>query len=222
VSGALFESVARIARHESVARALPAVGRVTETVGADGAPADHAATVELRDSGVVLPQVPIAVGVLGFGALPATGDLVVVVFLDGDPNAPVIVGRLYTDATAPPPEANDGQLALGLPAGDAAPPLSLVLATDGTQATLTLGDQQGTVIAVDDQQLKVTVDKVEVTVTKAGGGRLELKAGSTEVTLKQDGDLALKTTGKLKLEGNEVEISGQAKVKISGATLELN
>jgi uncharacterized protein involved in type VI secretion and phage assembly len=222
VSGALFESVARIARHESVARALAAVGRVTDTFDAGGAPAQHAATVELRDSGIVLPQVPIAVGVLGFGALPATGDLVLVVFLAGDLNAPVIVGRLYTDATAPPPEAKDGQLALGLPAGEADPALSLVVAADGTQATLTLGGKDATTIAVDDQQLKVTVDKVEITVTKGGGGRLELKAGSTEVTLKQDGDLSLKTSGKLTLEGNQVEISGQAKVKISGAALELN
>jgi uncharacterized protein involved in type VI secretion and phage assembly len=221
VSGALFDSVARIARHASESRALPAVGRVTDTFGAGGAVSDHAASVQLRTSGVVLPQVPIAVGVLGFGALPAVGDLVLVVFLDGDANAPVIAGRLYTDATPPPPAATDGQAALGLPAGSADPALRLTVSTDGTQATLELGGEP-VHLAVDDQQLQVTVGAVKLTVTKAGGGRLELNAGSTEITLKKDGDLALKTQGKLTLEGNEIEISGQSKVKVTGAAVEIN
>jgi len=221
VSGALFESVARIARHEAEARALPAVGRVTDTFGAEGAPADHAATVQLRTSGIVLPRVPIAVGLLGFAALPAAGDLVLVVFLDGDPNDPVIAGRLYTDATAPPPAATDGTAALGLPAGDADPKLRLELATDGTAATLSLGGEV-VQVALDDQELHVTVDEVELTVSKGGGGRLQLKAGSTEVTLKQDGDLTLRTDGKLVLQGSEIEVSGQAKVKISGGAVEIN
>jgi hypothetical protein len=221
VSASLFDSVTRIARHESTARALPAVGRVTETFGAGGSLPDHAATVELRDSGVVLPRVPIAVGVLGLGALPAADDLVLVVFLDGDHNAPVIVGRLYTDATAPPPAATDGNVALGLPAGEAEPALRLSVASDGSTAMLELGSEPVSIEA-DDQHVAVKIGALELTVTKGGGGRLELKAGGTEVTLKEDGDLSLKTSGKLTLEGNEVEISGQAKVKIGGAEVALN
>lgn len=221
MSAGLFESVARIARHEAGALAMPAAGRVTDTFGAGGTPADHAATVELRTSGIVLPRVPIAVGLLGFAALPAVGDVVLVVFLDGDPNAPVVAGRLYTDATAPPPEAKDGTAALGLPAGAAEPKLHLEVATDGTAAALSLGGEV-VQVALDDQGLHVTVDKVELTVTKGGGGRLQLKAGSTEVTLKQDGDLTLRTDGKLSLQGGEVEVSGQSKVTVSGATVEIN
>ena len=221
MSAALFDSVARIARHTSEARVLPAVGKVTDTFGAGGAPADHAASVELRTSGVVLPEVPIAVGLLGFGALPAVGDLVLVVFLDGDPNAPVIVGRLYTDQAAPPADATDGNAALALPAGGGTPALKLTVATDGSTATLELGSDPVTV-AFDDQQVHIEIAGVELTVTKDGGGRLELKAGGTEVTLKKDGDLTLKTDGTLKLEGNQVEISAQSKVKINGALVEIN
>lgn len=221
MSAALYESVARIARHHAGIRLLPAVGRVTETFGAGGAIPDHAATVELRDSGVLLPRVPIAVGMLGFAALPAADDLVLVVFLDGDPNAPVIVARLYTNKLAPPTDGKDGKIALALPAGKTDTKLKLTVAADGSTATLELGSEPVKLV-LDDQQVSVTIGEVELTVTKSGGGRVELKAGSTEITLKKDGDLAVKTSKKLTLEGNEVEISGQSKVKISGGSVEIN
>jgi hypothetical protein len=59
-------------------------------------------------------------------------------------------------------------------------------------------------------------------VTGAGGGRVEISSGSSSMVLKQDGDITLKTQGKLKLEGSEVEISGTGKVKVSGAQVEIN
>ena len=221
MTAALFESVARIARHEADARALPAVGRVRETFGAAAAVPDHAVTVELRETGVVLPRVPVAVGTLGAGALPAVDDLVVVAFLEGDPNAAVVVGRLYTDALPPPPDATDGKLAVGLPPGSDPPDLRLVVEADGSAAELEVGGEPVR-IAVDAAQAQVTIGALELTITTAGGGRAELKAGGTELTLKQDGDLGLKTAGKLSLEGSEVEIKGSARVKVSGGTVELN
>jgi hypothetical protein len=95
VSSALFDSVARIARHESRARLGAAAGKVVDVFPAGDGQADHAVSVELRDSQVVLPRVPVAVGLLGFAAIPARGELVLILFLDGDANAPVVAGRLY-------------------------------------------------------------------------------------------------------------------------------
>lgn len=221
MSGALFDSVARIARHESAARALPAVGTVTATFGASGATPDHAVTVTLRDTGIVLPGVPVAVGALGFASLPATGDLVLVDFLDGDLNAPVAVGRLYTDAAAPPAAAVDGTMALELPAGGGTPALKLAVALDGKTIALEMG---GTPlkIDVDDQKIVVEIDTMKLSVGKDGGGRVALEAGSTKVTLKKDGDLTVHTDGKLLLEGDQVEITGSSKVKLSGGSVEIN
>ena len=132
-----------------------------------------------------------------------------------------MLGRLYTDGLTPHTDAKDGQAVLCLPAGESAPALKLLIATDGSTATLELGSEP-VKVAVDDQQVVVTVGKLELTVTKAGGGRVGLKAGTTEVTLKKDGDLSLSTKGKLTLKGNEVEISGQSKVKVSGGAVEIN
>ena len=221
MSAALYESVARIARHEVSGRALPAVGKVTATFGADGLPPDHAVTVELRDSGLVLPNVPVAVGALGFSALPAVDDLVLVVFMGGDPNAPVVAGRLYTDALAPPPEGKDGVITLCLPAGAAQPDVNLVV--DGAAPSIVL--QVGTEpvkLTVDAQQVTVEFADLKLSVTTAGGGRLVLAAGGTEVTLKKDGDLSLKSAGNVTIEGNEVQIKGSSKVKVTGGVVEVN
>jgi uncharacterized protein involved in type VI secretion and phage assembly len=223
VSAALFESVARIARHEAGAVAQPAVGKVTATFGASGSPPDHAVTVDLRDSGLVLPRVPIAVGALGLAALPAVGDLVLVVFLGGDPNAPVVVGRLYTDAVAPPGTGTDGKLALALPAGAQTPALDLLV--DGAAPTVTfqLGDQDPVKLTADDKKLVIEAgQKLKLTIDTAGGGRLELGAGTASVLLKEDGDVTVKTAGTLKLEGDKVEITGNSKVTVKGSQVEIN
>ena len=49
-----------------------------------------------------LRKVPVATGHIGLANIPNVGDLVLVQFIGGDLNAPVITGRLYTDADIPP------------------------------------------------------------------------------------------------------------------------
>src|SRR5690242_8075191 len=68
----------QIARHEIMQRSAAYLGTVKSV---QGGPDDHSCTVELRESRIVLPNVPIAVGFMGFAALPAEGDLVVVLFI---------------------------------------------------------------------------------------------------------------------------------------------
>jgi len=49
-----------------------------------------------------LRKVPVATGHIGLANIPNVGDLVLVQFIGGDLNAPVITGRLYNDADKPP------------------------------------------------------------------------------------------------------------------------
>jgi uncharacterized protein involved in type VI secretion and phage assembly len=215
---ALLDSISRIARHEAAARAIAAVGTVAEIFPADGASPDHAASVELRDSRLLLPRVPIAVGTLGLAAIPAVGDLVIVVFLDGDVNAPVIIGRLY-HPDLDPPKHSDGQLVLALPPGASEPDLRLQI-DDSPALKLTMPGEL--TIEAADEQVTIQVGKIQLRVTSAGGGRAEIAAGGAAITLKQDGDITISTQGNLKLEATEITISGSAKVSIKGAQVELN
>lgn len=220
MSSALFDSIARIARHEARARAVAGVGVVTDVYPADGAAPDYAATVELRDTGLVLPRVPVAAGVLGAVAIPAVGELVVVVFMEGDYNAPVIVGRLYHPDQDPPKHAA-GQIVLALPSGASDHKLRLKVEGDTPAIKLELPGGEVTV-TIDDKQVQLKVGEIALTVTGSGGGRAEIAAGGAKITLKQDGDISVETQGKLKLKATEIELNGSAKVKITGAQVEVN
>ena len=216
---ALFSSISRIARHEASARPIASVGKVTGIHPNEAAPADHAVSVQLRDSGIILNRVPIAVGAMGFAAIPAVDDLVVVVFLEGDYHSPVVVGRLY-HPDQEPPKHKDGQLVLRLPSGASTPDLECEITGDPAAVKLILpGD---VLIEIVKEKVAINVGEIKAILDGAGGGRMELAAGSSKITMKKDGDVTVKAAGKLKLEGSEVEISGQAKVKVSGGVVEMN
>ena len=216
---ALFSSISRIARHEASARPIASVGKVTGIHPNEAAPADHAVSVQLRDSGIILNRVPIAVGAMGFAAIPAVDDLVVVVFLEGDYHSPVVVGRLY-HPDQEPPKHKDGQMVLRLPSGASTPDLECEITGDPPAVKLTLpGD---VLIEVVKEKVTVGVGEIKATLDGAGGGRMELAAGSSKIVMKKDGDVTVKAAGKLKLEATEIEIAGQAKVKVSGGIVEMN
>ena len=216
---ALFSSISRIARHEASARPIASVGKVTGIHPNEAAPADHAVSVQLRDSGIILNRVPIAVGAMGFAAMPAVDDLVVVVFLEGDYHSPVVVGRLY-HPDQEPPKHKDGQMVLRLPSGASTPDLECEITGDPPAIKLTLpGD---VLIEVVKEKITLGVGEIKATLDGAGGGRMELAAGSSKIVMKKDGDVTVKAAGKLKLEATEIEIAGQAKVKVSGGLVEMN
>jgi len=216
---ALYESIARIARHESGARPVAAIGRVVDLFPPTASSPDYAVSVELRDTGLVLPRVPVAVGVMGFAAIPAAEDLVVVLFAEGDYHAPVVIGRLYQPDIAPP-EHKDGEMVLKLPAGKSEPDIDLAVVGETPSVTLKLpGD---VVVEIVKEKITLQVAEMKVELRAAGGGAVEIAAGGSAVTLKKDGDVTISAGGNLKLEGKEIEIAGSGKVKISGAQVDVN
>jgi len=133
----------------------------------------------------------------------------------------VIVGRLYHPDQDPPKHA-DGQIVLALPSGASEPKLRLDVEGDKPSIKLELPDSELT-ITIAEKKVEIKVGEMAVSVLGSGGGRAEIAAGGSKITLKKDGDITISaTSGKLKLEANEIELSGSAKVKISGAQVEVN
>jgi uncharacterized protein involved in type VI secretion and phage assembly len=223
----LVHTIRQIARHETQQRWAPALGVVTSVFGSNGA-ADYACTVELRELGIVLPRVPIATNLIGAAALPRAQDLVVVVFAGGDLHAPIVVGRLYNEAVAPP-ENHPGELVLVLPGDETATDKRLEVRIntpgDGSRAaTLTLDGQVKTTLTIDDEGVRVEVGDTKLSLKQTNGsnGAVEISAGEAKMTLKQGGDITLETSGKLTIKGASVEISGDTTVKIGGQTVNIN
>jgi phage baseplate assembly protein gpV len=189
---------------------------------------EHACTVQLRESGLVLPRVPIAVGLLGAVALPAEGDLVLVAFSGGDVHGGVVIGRLYDEKTAPP-DHQPGQVVLNLPPGETADDSRLLLTVDvpgdGSRSVrLALGGSVAVDVVVDDSGVAVHVGEAFLTLsqTSSSDGSATLEVGGSSVLIEQGGDVTVTAKGTLTLQATKVEISGDASVTVSGQTIALN
>jgi uncharacterized protein involved in type VI secretion and phage assembly len=224
----LVSTIQDIARHEVAQQIAPCLA-VVQTLHNGGGTPDYSCTVQLRDTGVVLPKVPVATQLIGHAALPREHDLVLVVFAGGDLHAPVIVGRLYNEEVAPP-KHEPGEHVTILPGDedDAKKHLALRIATpgDGTRALkLSLeGDSVSVELTIEDNLIRFTTGDVMLTLEQSSSsdGKAELIAGDAKVTLEQGGDLSIEAKGKISLKAKDIEIKADSKVKVSGSTIELN
>ena len=221
-------TIQQIARYEVERRWTTALGVVQSVHGADDAAKKYACTVQLRDSGLVLPEVPLATGLIGTAALPREKDLVVVVFVGGDLHEPVVVGRLYSDDVAPP-KNGAGDVVANLPGDEESSDkrIEFRVATpgDGSRAiTLTLDGSVKVALTIDDGGVTIETTDASVKLTQSSGSdaRAEIKVGDAKITLTQSGDATIEASGTLKLHGSKVEIDGDTSVKIAGTAIDLN
>ena len=199
----LFESIQRIVQDELQRVRTAELAVVQEQHPAD--PDNYACTVVLRDSGIVLRNVPVATSRIGAVAIPAVGELVLVQFVGGDVNAPVIVGRLYNDRDRPP-ENEDGRAVLHLPLGAADGDAVHVELKSGATRELSIKLGDGLTFVLRDDDPVVEID--------AGG--------QAKVTIERDGTVAVKSSGKLELKASEIKVEAQGKLTLKGATVNIN
>jgi uncharacterized protein involved in type VI secretion and phage assembly len=203
----LFESIQQIVREElgRLRTAELATVQSQHPHSSSGDNDNYACTVVLRDSGIVLGHVPVATGRIGVASIPAVGELVLVQFLNGDVNAPVIVGRLYNDEDRPP-ENDDGQAILHLPLGasddDA---VHCELHSNGSRkAIVKLGSGLDLTVQDDDPAVHLDIGG-NATLKIAKDGTVEIKG--KDVKLEGSGDVQIKASGQLTLKGSTVNIN---------------
>jgi phage baseplate assembly protein gpV len=204
----LYESIQKIVREELQQVRTPELAVVKEQhPHASGSDQDnYSCTVTLRDSQIVLNEVPVATGQIGAASIPAVGELVLVEFVGGDINAPIIVGRLYNDEDRPP-ENDDGKAVLHLPlaAGDSDAVHLELESGDTRKIVLKLGSGLELTLADDDPAVKIDV----------GGG-------SATLEIAKDGGVKLESTGSVELKGSEIKVEAQGQLTLKGATVNIN
>jgi uncharacterized protein involved in type VI secretion and phage assembly len=207
VTRTLLESIQTIVREELGRVRTAELAKVQDLHphADDGDTDNYACTVALRDSGIVLSRVPVATGRIGSASIPAVGELVLVQFVNGDVNAPVIVGRLYNDEDRPPPN-DDGQAILHLPLGAADDEaVHLELHSNGARkAVVRLGAGLDLTVQDDDPVVKLDV------------------GGNAGLTIAKDGAVQIKSQGDVEITGNQVKVEAQSKLTLKGATVDIN
>ncbi len=144
-------------------------------------------SVRLRESELELRQVPMCTPHLGMASVPAVGELVLVTYVGGDGQRPVIVGRLYSDEHAPPEHAEKEWV---------------VQSPLGAETSIRL-DKEGAIVC--------TAGGTTLTLKKDGDVLIK---GGGAVNIEVDGAVSLKCSdAKVDASGN-VEIKG-AQVKLN-------
>jgi len=208
----LFETIQRIVQDE-LGRARTselAIVQEQHPHASDSDNDNYSCTVQLRNSGIILKQVPVATSRIGSVSIPAAGDLVLVQFIGGDINAPVITGSFYNDEDRPP-VSEGGQAIMHLPLGASdSDAIHIELHSgDKREIVIKLGTGVSVNIRDDDPVIELDVD----------GGKATLKIERDgALTLESQGNLKVKG-GKISMEGDEINIkaSGQLNLKGDGA-----
>ena len=212
----LYESIQRIVQEE-LGRVRTAELAVVQDIHPHASASDqdnYACTIVLRNSGIVLKHVPVATDRIGSVSIPAANELVLVQFVGGDLNAPVITGRLYNDQDRPP-ESDAGQAVVHLPLGagddDA---VHLELTSNGTrEVVLKLGKGLSLEVRDDDPVVKLEIDggKATLEIARDGAVKLvsqgDLQLEGNKLTLKAQSDLSIEAGGTAKLKGATVNIN---------------
>jgi len=210
-----FADMRRIIREEMLSHRFAELAVVQEIhPHADAGDDDnHACTVRLRDTGLVLPRVPVSCVRKGFASIPDVGDLVLVQFIGGDINAPVITGSLYNDEDRAPVNA-EGQVVLTLPvdAADGDGVRATISSASERSATLTLGASLKIELKDDDPVVNIDVGDGSATLTIASDGTLTIKSGKAIVL--EGGEVTIK--------GSKITAEAQGEMTLKGSVINLN
>lgn len=201
-----------VVRRELAAHRTLSLGVVTEVfTNASGDGTHHLdAHVRLHGGPLVLQHVPIVVGRAGVSAAPRPDDLVVVGFLDGEPNGALVLGVVHGAAT-PSPQAEPDEVVYEVPD------------PEGDVRRLELRLPNGNTVTVKDAEVRVDMGGTSLVVESGGNVTVESAA---DITLKANGNLSLQATGNMSLEaqgnaslkGIAVSAEAQGAAKLKGAT----
>jgi phage baseplate assembly protein gpV len=174
---------------------------------------NYEANVRLKHEDLELRRVPIAIGHVGVAAPPRAGDLVLVQFLNGDSNQPLVTGRFYHADERPPLHKEDEILIEQRVSDDTLNHLRF--ASDGS-----IFLQRDVTKPEDNSEAKASI-KVD-----GASGDIEIKAADTIVILmKNDGEIQVTaedkpisvTASKMTIDG-DVDINGNLKVASSSGS----
>ena len=161
----------------------------------------------------------------GLFLFPQVDDLVVLGYLGNDPHRPIVLGSFWTPDSAPPLTVSDGKAedyCLKTPKQ-----VEMTIHDEENKQKITVTMPSGTVVEIDDEKQLVTTKNKggDTSLTmKMKDGEVELKAkskitlsaGKASVTLEDSGNITIKGSGAITLDGKSVDAKAQGTVALKG------
>jgi uncharacterized protein involved in type VI secretion and phage assembly len=164
---------------------------------------NYECNVKLKNRELELRKVPIATQHIGLMYVPNVGDLVILAFVNGNINAPIVIGRLYNDENRPPVN-NAGEIIFESPDPK----------KNGIRRVY-MKFQSGIVLTITDDELKAEVGKSVVTIKTDGDITIESNA-KLDITAK--GNTSLKADGDLSFSAQNIKIESQQALDLKAGT----
>jgi hypothetical protein len=207
--------IQRIVQQEMAHQRSSMLAVVTEVFPHTAADDNHnyEASVRLKHERLEIPKVPIAVNHMGVATPPKIGELVLVQFINGDLNQPVITGRFY-HSDDPPPLHQENDLLWEQRVASDNTLNHLRFTADGS-----IFLQRDVTKPEDNSEAKTSL-KID-----GSTGNIELKAGDVVIAITHDQSIVITDKS-----GNSIEMSDQAfnliakvpfKIDASGQPLEI-
>lgn len=194
---------------------------------------NYGCDVRLKNSGLLLKRVPVATGHIGTVAIPNQGDLVLVAFEGGDVNGPLIIGRLYNDQDRPP-LSKPNEIIFRLPLAEADDKTIKGEIRNHDQEREMLIEMAPKIkVRLSDGVVRAKAGETEMTLDQTGqtGGTVTVTAGSTKITMNQDGDITVDGAGSITMKaakdmkfqaGTNIELQAGGAFKVqAGSTAEI-
>jgi uncharacterized protein involved in type VI secretion and phage assembly len=198
----LIEVIQKIVDHELRKVNIAALGVVTSIFphSSSGDKDNYECNVKLKYRDLELRKVPVATQHIGLAHTPNVGDLVLLTFVNGDVNAPVVIGRLYTDEDRPPVSKEEEVVYV--------PPYSRQSGLRRVHLELS----SGVVASITDDDVTVAAGNTILKLNRDGDIEIE---SSAKLTVKATGDLAFSAAN--------ITIESQQTMALkAGATAEIN
>jgi len=205
----IVETIRGIAQLEVNKMHMPTLGVVTSIFPHSSAndKDNYECSVRLKNADIELRKVPIATQCIGLAGIPRVGDLVLLVFINGDINAPIAVGRLYNDEDRPP--INNAEEVIYVPPYKSNPKVRRIY----------FEFPQGMIFKITDEEVDIKAGDTKLIVLRNGDVLIESKAN---VTVKAEGDATLKSKGIMTILGASVKIVSDKKMNLkSGSDMKM-
>lgn len=198
----MFEVIRKIVNHEMQRIHVTELGVVTSIFphSSNSDKENYECNVKLKYRDLELRKVPVATQHIGLAHIPNVGDLVLITFVNGNVNAPVIIGRLYTDEDRPP-VSKEEEIVYN-------PPYSQQSGLRRVHLELS----SGVVLSITDDDVTVEAGKTIVKLNRDG-----------DIDIESSAKLNVKATGDLSFSAANITIESQQTLEIkAGATAEIN
>ncbi len=205
----LIETIRKVSESEVKKILTSELGVVTSVFPhtSDSDKDNYECNVRLRDKDVELRKVPVATPHIGLADIPHVGDLVILSFVNGDINAPIIIGRLYNDEDRPP--TSQMEEIVYKPAYSKNPDLK--------RFYIHLPNDE-LIIEIHDDQISMHIGPTDITINGKG---VAVDTGK-DIKIMSGGELSIKAKT-IKFESDQdTEFTASAKMTIKGSTVDIN